>query len=231
MERFIGEKRALLMNRGTLHVRSIEASLKLVVQDLKGRRRTALDPRELLCKPTAARASGGGAPVLFPATQFLCTAQRTYATWFGEKASQVRDVRPASFSSQALARAKAAKPRLEKPRQKSKCSEAAFIESHSEACKAAVAALETITSEAEGVLGNKVTNPNAKAATKKRLMSEAADETWQLQKDKRERQSAPEAGCAPAAAAKAAVAKASAAKAAAAPSSRFYICSWQWHWL
>ena len=226
MERFIGEKRALLMNRGTLHVRSIEASLKLVVQDLKGRRRTPLDPRELLCKPTAARASGGGAPVLFPATHFLCTAQRTYATWFGEKVSQVRDVRPASFSSQSLARAKAAKPRLEKPRKKSNCSEAAFLESHSESCKAAVAALENITSEAEGVLGNKVTNPNVKAAAKKRLMSEAADETWQLQKDKRARQSASEAGCAPAAAAKAA-----AAKAAAAPSGRFYICSWQLHCL
>ena len=172
MERFIGEKRALLMNRGTLHVRSIEASLKLVVQDLKGRRRTPLDPRELLCKPTAARASGGGAPSAISCHAFFCALRSgLMQRGLAKKVSQVRDVRPASFSSQSLARAKAAKPRLEKPRKKSNCSEAAFLESHSESCKAAVAALENITSEAEGVLGNKVYQPKRQGCRK-----EAPDE-------------------------------------------------------
>ncbi|CAE7650905.1 unnamed protein product [Symbiodinium sp. CCMP2592] len=159
VERWIGEKRSLLAGRSTLHVRSIAASLKLVVQDLKGRRRDRLSPNALLCKPAAARASGGGAPVLFPPTPFLLRAQRTYATWFGEKASKARDVRPASFSEQVLARAKAAKPRLESTRQRSQNSETAWLESHAGACKAAVAALSTVDSHAEGVLGNRVVNP------------------------------------------------------------------------
>ncbi|CAE7737112.1 unnamed protein product, partial [Symbiodinium sp. CCMP2592] len=190
VERWIGEKRSLLAGRSTLHVRSIAASLKLVVQDLKGRRRDRLSPNALLCKPAAARASGGGAPVLFPPTPFLLRAQRTYATWFGEKASKARDVRPASFSEQVLARAKAAKPRLESTRQRSQNSETAWLESHAGACKAAVAALSTVDSHAEGVLGNRVVNPNLADGNRKRLMSEAADETWEVQQEKKQKQSA-----------------------------------------
>lgn len=187
VERWIGEKRSLLAGRSTLHVRSIAASLKLVVQDLKGRRRERLSPTDLLCKPTAARASGGGAPVLFPPTAFLLRAQRTYATWFGEKATQARDVRPASFSDQVLARAKAAKPRLESTRQRSKNSETAWLESHAGACKAAVAALSNMDSQTEGVLGSG--NRVVGNSDRKRLMSEAADETWEVQKEKKQKAS------------------------------------------
>ena len=72
VERFIKCKGELSHRRGGLHVRSLETSLKLLVQDEGGRRREALDPAKLLVKEPSKTA--GGAMVVYPASNFLLQA-------------------------------------------------------------------------------------------------------------------------------------------------------------
>ena len=188
VERFIGQKPSL---NPRLHALALEASLKLIVQDEFGRRREPLDASQLLVKPAAAKASGGGGTVLFPATSFLIRAQRTYANWYGERWSDARDSLPASAKDQALARARAAKPRMSVGTDPGKLSEARQLQQHTDSCRLAVARLrKDAGKEVDGVLGQKMVLEDS--VGKKRLMADAAAMSWDVRKARKLKQSEPE---------------------------------------
>ena len=85
VERFIGCMGSVKWSgKRSLHDRSLEASIKLLCQDVQGRRRTPLNPEALLCKASAGKTSSGST-VNFPASAYLLKCQQLYGQWFLDK--------------------------------------------------------------------------------------------------------------------------------------------------
>ena len=177
VERFIGCITTLKSEgRATLHDRSLEASLKLIQQDVHGRRRERLCPKSLLSKEAPA-ATSGGAIVLHPATPYFLKCQRKYSQWFGERASVGRSLEVASLADVGKAMVQSKKPRLSVSKATSKSSEAEQLKQHSASCSAAIAQMKS-GDVPETILGTVLAAPEPS----KNMLGEMADEAWQMQK-------------------------------------------------
>ena len=119
--------------------RGVQAALKLLVQDDKGRRREELNPQQMLVSCTARVASGGGG-VAHPMSRFGLRAQKVYQQLFGETRLPSRDLAPQLPGEIARKRLLADRPRLSqcRPRAKIGKSEAALMEEHGRSLLAAV---------------------------------------------------------------------------------------------
>ncbi|CAE7568290.1 unnamed protein product [Symbiodinium sp. CCMP2592] len=177
IERFIGCIGSLKTpGRNTVHDRSLEASLKLLQQDLHGRRRERLSPKSLLSKDAPATTSGG-ATVLHPATPYLLKCQRLYSQWFGERASVGRSLEVASLADLGKSMVQQKKPRLKASKACSKSSEAEQLKQHTASCNAAVAQIKS-GDVPETVLGTVLPAPGPT----KNMLGDMADEAWQMRK-------------------------------------------------
>ncbi|CAE7250181.1 unnamed protein product [Symbiodinium sp. CCMP2592] len=182
VERFIGAMESLKRQRRTLHDRSLEASMKLVLMDLGGRRRQRLDPLALLSKSAPGRTSGQ-ATVLHPSTPYLLRAQKLYGQWFGERASAGRSLQVASLSELGVAQVKAKKPRLGGPRTLQNDSEAAQLGQHRQSCMAAISQLQS-GAGTETILGAELPRPEPQ----KQVLSQMADAAWEMSKRRKTKQ-------------------------------------------
>ena len=185
VERFNHEKKMLSSRRADLHIRGLESSLKLLVQDVGGRRRDKLDAEKLLIKEAPSRATAGGALIVHPASQYFLKAQKKYAVYFGEKPGVAsRSMELSSPSKLAKQRIKSLKPRL-MPDQKTKASdksELARLAQHAEGVKAAVARVKQ-----GGICDTEVGRIELPSAgqREKTGLSAMAEEAWDLRKRRR----------------------------------------------
>ena len=158
--------------RPGLDPRGATAAVKLLCQDLGGRRRQPLQARELLVDATARVAAGGGG-VAHPMTKFGLRSQTIYKNLFGERRLPGRSVEVLLPQEVAKRRLAADRPRMSHPRKSSssRLSEAAALQEHADSVHAAVKRVRE-GGEADGPLGViQLPEPEAK---KKRVMQEAA---------------------------------------------------------
>ena len=181
VERFIHLKGDLAHSRPNLSTRNLEISLKLLVQDDGGRRRSRLDAESLLCKPTSAK-TAGGATVVHPASQVLLRAQRLYAAYFGEKPGKARDMEAHSPTSLSRQRLLAQKPRLTIFKEKSDKSEKATLEKHAASCAAAASKVRE-GGVMEGVLGD--IPSSAAGASESGILNSMAQAAWHMRKERK----------------------------------------------
>ena len=175
VERFVGCLGSLVQNgRRKMNDRSLEGCMKLLQQDIRGRRRARMCPKSLLSKPAPARAAGGGI-VLHPATDYFLKCQKRYACWFGEKASDGRSLEVMGLADLAKNQVKASKPRLSLPKASSEHSEAMQLKKHRTSCEAAVDQLKS-SNAAETILGTAL----PASESRKNLLGEMAEEAWQM---------------------------------------------------
>ena len=175
MERFIHLKGDLAHSRPNLSTRNLEISLKLLVQDDGGRRRSRL------CKPTSAK-TAGGATVVHPASQVLLRAQRLYAAYFGEKPGKARDMEAHSPTSLSRQRLLAQKPRLTICKDKSDKSEKATLEKHAASCAAAASKVRE-GGVMEGVLGDIPSSDGG--ASESGILNSMAQAAWHMRKERK----------------------------------------------
>ena len=159
----------------------LQASLKLTVQDLQGRRREALDPRRMLIGPVSRLAAGGGG-VSHPMSQFGLKAQKVYLRLFGEVRSASRAIVPMLPGEVAKQRLLAERPRLAKCKSSaagSGKSEAVLMQQHAKSLSDAVKRVH------EGPEAGNVCGPlgpvELRARKRPRVMehcAEAADEMY-----------------------------------------------------
>ena len=180
--------------------------VKLLCQDLGGRRRTPLDCEELLFKSAPAKTSLG-AEVSFPCTPFLLQAMKRYADWFGEKALAGRSLVALPASELKAARAQAQKPRLPpsrkdtcclfqvrfvyigfvEPGNTSKFCPHKYFSEESSASEAAQMAVHSLSCQqaiqdrksgcSDGILGELAT-----AVPDRSLLKRIADDAWEMRK-------------------------------------------------
>ena len=181
VERFIGCLGSVKSDsRQTLHERTLEASMKLLQQDLQGRREERLCPKALLSKPAPTRTSGGAA-VLHPATPYFLKCQKRYAEWFGERASAGRSLEVPGLSELGKNMVKAKKPRLSLSKSSSPRSEAMQLQRHGESCAAAIDAMKS-GKALETVIGTTISHPDPSS---KNMLADMAQEAWRMRKRRR----------------------------------------------
>lgn len=184
VERWIKEKGDLAANRAGMHVRGLETSLKLLIQDQGGRRRETLCPHKMLVKDAPAKVAGG-ATVVYPASALLLKAQRKYAEFFGARTDPGRSWEVCGPKDLARRRVTAAKPRLGTlsiQRCKSDNSEQKQLEAHAQSCQQAIVEIQAGRS-AEGIIGPvDVPKPDA---NRKRLFEDAAMACWELRSSRK----------------------------------------------
>ena len=187
VERWIKEKGDIMADRATMHVRGLETSLKLLIQDQGGRRREKLNPQKMLVKEVPTKVAGG-ATVVYPASNLLLKAQRKYAEWYGVRTQPGRSWEVCGPKDLASARIKAGKPRLAPSKQSNTAgkSEKQQLEAHARSCREAIAEVQAGRS-AEGILGP--VDLAGHGAPKKRLLEDAAAACWELRSASKSRDS------------------------------------------
>ncbi|CAE7238318.1 unnamed protein product [Symbiodinium sp. CCMP2592] len=188
VERSVGQLGSLLSRRAGLHERTVEAMMKMLQQDEKGRRTTRLDPKQLLTKE-GPRRTAGQAIVLHPASAYLLRVQKRYALWFGERAAAAWSLEVPTLQELAVQQAKAKRPRLYCPSPQHANSEKAQLEAHAASCMTAIAAVKTdVGPDTMTVLG-KPLGIVPSGASHGDLMSSMAEEAWEMRKRRKTAQS------------------------------------------
>ena len=144
VERWLGEIKLMELKHRAhkLSGVSVEAAVRLIKQDMRGRRHAGecLNPTALLTKELPGTTSGGS-HVVFPASSFALASQRCYREFYGQKALPGRDLNPLRPAEQSGQRHRTSKPCLGRLGVRSQTSVAARLRGHSAAVEAGAAAL------------------------------------------------------------------------------------------
>ena len=173
VDRWLKEVVRVMDYRPVVDPRGAQAAVKLIVQDLAGRRRTPLHGRQMLVEAVAKTAHGGG-NVAHPISNFGIQAQTLYKNLFGQRRLPGRSLEPKLPQEVASLRLAADRPRMTRsrlgPAAANQSSEKAALQLHSDSVKAAVERVRE-GGEAEGPLGViQLPQPDPK---RRRIMQEA----------------------------------------------------------
>ncbi|CAE7401950.1 unnamed protein product [Symbiodinium sp. CCMP2592] len=174
VDRWLKEVVRVMDYRPNVDPRGAQAAVKLIVQDLGGRRRTPLQGRQMLVEAVAKTAHGGG-NVAHPISKFGIQAQTLYKNLFGQRRLPGRSLDAKLPQEVARLRLVADRPRMTRARlgtaAADESSEKAALQAHADSVKAAVARVKE-GGEAEGPLGViQLPQPDPK---RRRIMQEAA---------------------------------------------------------
>lgn len=135
VDRFLGLCKLTQLRRGHVDQGGLEAALKVLTQDLGGRRREPLNPKQLLTEAVPRQASAGGGQVRSPASQYCLQSMRLYKLWYGERNCAGRSLEPCA---NVIGTLKASKPRLSSLRASNPKAEGQQLKQHAASVKAAV---------------------------------------------------------------------------------------------